>query len=289
MIAPSLAVASARRPGRSPGPSCVADCACDSASTGAEVPPAAAAPVARGASPSPYCHGEAIRDGLCMRRARACSAMRALALVAAAAGARPSRGAGGGRRGRSRSCRTAPSTISSCCRSRGKRASNSVRGRILYDFSGSACDGYALQFRQVSELDCGEGKVRAQRSARHHLGGRRRQELPLQLAEFARPTAMPMPSTAAPSATATDVAVKLEQAEGEDVRPDGRTWCFRPSTCAASSRRRAPARPCSKSPVYDGSDSGEKIYNTLTRHRRADRRHGAASAPDRRRGRSVAG
>ena len=35
----------------------------------------------------------------------------------------------------------------------------SARGRILYDFSGSVCDGYALQFRQVSELDNGEGKV----------------------------------------------------------------------------------------------------------------------------------
>ncbi|HEY1365122.1 MAG TPA: cell envelope integrity EipB family protein [Xanthobacteraceae bacterium] len=34
-----------------------------------------------------------------------------------------------------------------------------ARGRILYDFSGNACDGYALQFRQVSELDNGEGKV----------------------------------------------------------------------------------------------------------------------------------
>jgi hypothetical protein len=34
-----------------------------------------------------------------------------------------------------------------------------VRGRILYDFSGNACEGYALQFRQVSELNSGEGKV----------------------------------------------------------------------------------------------------------------------------------
>jgi hypothetical protein len=42
---------------------------------------------------------------------------------------------------------------------RGKRAMSAVRGRILYDFSGSACEGYALQFRQVSELDSGEGKV----------------------------------------------------------------------------------------------------------------------------------
>src|SRR5262245_55276649 len=43
--------------------------------------------------------------------------------------------------------------------SRGKRALESVRGRIVYDFSGSACEGYALQFRQVTELDSGEGKV----------------------------------------------------------------------------------------------------------------------------------
>ena len=43
--------------------------------------------------------------------------------------------------------------------SRGKRSLESVRGRIVYDFSGSSCDGYALKFRQVTELDSGEGKV----------------------------------------------------------------------------------------------------------------------------------
>src|SRR5438270_6112509 len=43
--------------------------------------------------------------------------------------------------------------------SRGKRALESVRGRIVYDFSGSSCEGYELQFRQVTELDSGEGKV----------------------------------------------------------------------------------------------------------------------------------
>jgi hypothetical protein len=44
-------------------------------------------------------------------------------------------------------------------RSRGKGSVEVVRGRILYDFTGSACEGYALQFRQVSEIDSGEGKV----------------------------------------------------------------------------------------------------------------------------------
>src|SRR5499427_8769384 len=42
---------------------------------------------------------------------------------------------------------------------RGNSSTVAARGRILYDFSGNSCEGYALQFRQVSELDNGEGKV----------------------------------------------------------------------------------------------------------------------------------
>jgi len=44
-------------------------------------------------------------------------------------------------------------------KSRGSNPINSARGRILYNFSGSACEGYTSEFRQVSELDIGEGKV----------------------------------------------------------------------------------------------------------------------------------
>src|SRR5882672_24736 len=44
-------------------------------------------------------------------------------------------------------------------KSTGSRGIEAVRGRILYDFSGNACDGYELQFRQVSELNSGEGKT----------------------------------------------------------------------------------------------------------------------------------
>src|SRR5262245_56588151 len=38
-------------------------------------------------------------------------------------------------------------------------AAGGARRRHPLDFSGNSCDGYALQFRQVSELDNGEGKV----------------------------------------------------------------------------------------------------------------------------------
>src|SRR6266700_332150 len=44
-------------------------------------------------------------------------------------------------------------------KSRGSNAISGARGRILYNFSGSACEGYTSEFRQVSELDSGEGKL----------------------------------------------------------------------------------------------------------------------------------
>ena len=45
----------------------------------------------------------------------------------------------------------------SLVKSRGSNSINDARGRILYNFSGSACEGYTSEFRQVSELDSGEG------------------------------------------------------------------------------------------------------------------------------------
>jgi hypothetical protein len=47
----------------------------------------------------------------------------------------------------------------SLAQTRGNSQIAAVRGRILYDFDGNACDGYSLEFRQVSELDTGEGKI----------------------------------------------------------------------------------------------------------------------------------
>src|SRR3989440_8648900 len=47
----------------------------------------------------------------------------------------------------------------SLIKSRGSNAINAARGRILYNFSGSACEGYTSEFRQVSELNSGEGKM----------------------------------------------------------------------------------------------------------------------------------
>ena len=47
----------------------------------------------------------------------------------------------------------------SLVKSRGTNSISDARGRILYNFSGNSCEGYTSEFRQVSELDSGEGKV----------------------------------------------------------------------------------------------------------------------------------
>ena len=84
-----------------------------------------------------------------------------------------------------------------------------MRGRILYDFSGSACEGYALQFRQVSELDSGEGKVAVSdlRATTWEDGAAKQLALPF--AELSRRAAASTRSTARPSADGDGVAVKL--------------------------------------------------------------------------------
>src|SRR6201987_4032211 len=47
----------------------------------------------------------------------------------------------------------------SLLKSRGSNAINSARGRILYSFTGNACEGYTSEFRQVLEMNSGEGKM----------------------------------------------------------------------------------------------------------------------------------
>ena len=46
----------------------------------------------------------------------------------------------------------------SLARSGGAQAPVSASGLIAYEFHGSACEGYAANFRQVTELQRGEGR-----------------------------------------------------------------------------------------------------------------------------------
>lgn len=147
-------------------------------------------------------------------------------------------------------------------KSHGKRSVEAVRGRILYDFSGSACEGYALQFRQVSELDTGEDKVavsdlRAGTWEEGNAKGFRfssQNFLNDQLQETVDGRAERGPD---------GLAVTLAKPSPKSFDLD--TGMVFPTEHV----RRAIAgarvgKTILEFPVYDGSENGEKVYNSLT-------------------------
>ena len=145
---------------------------------------------------------------------------------------------------------------------RGKRAMNAVRGRILYDFSGSACEGYALQFRQVSELDCGEGKVIVSdlRATSWEDGAGKRLRFHSQnyFDENLR-------DSVDGQAERDGDGVAVELKEPGEKKLDLKNELVFPTEhvrrIIAAARE---GKTLLQVSVYDGSDTGEKLYDTLT-------------------------
>jgi len=147
-------------------------------------------------------------------------------------------------------------------RSRGKRAVEAVRGRILYDFSGSVCAGYVLNFRQVSELDTGEGKVALSdlRATTWEEGGAKSFRFNSQ--NFIDQRAVDAVDGEA-ARDADHVVVKL-------AKPKDKSFDLEPAMVFPTEhmRRIIEAARVGKNilelPVYDGSETGEKTYSTMT-------------------------
>ncbi|MDQ2954285.1 MAG: cell envelope integrity EipB family protein, partial [Pseudomonadota bacterium] len=146
--------------------------------------------------------------------------------------------------------------------SRGKRPIESIRGRILYDFSGSSCEGYALQFRQVSQIDTGEGKIMLSdlRAATWEEGAAKSFRFNSQnfvdekLADTVDGKAERRPA---------EVGVSL-------TKPKDKTFSLEGGLIFPTEHMRQiiEAARAGKSvlelAVYDGSETGEKVYDTLT-------------------------
>jgi hypothetical protein len=137
-----------------------------------------------------------------------------------------------------------------------------ARGRILYDFSGNACEGYALQFRQVSELDNGEGKVTLSdlRSTTWEDGAAKKFIFKSQ--NYLNETLLDSVDGQA-ERQRDKVAVTLNQ-------PAAKTFDLEAGMVFPTDHMRriiAAAREGKnilELPVYDGSEKGEKVYDTLT-------------------------
>jgi len=145
--------------------------------------------------------------------------------------------------------------------SRGKRALESVRGRIVYDFSGSDCEGYALNFRQVTELDSGEGKV-----ALSDLRTATWEEADGKSFRFKSQNYMDREQIGDVDGSADrakdTVAVKLIKPGAKKF--DAGTVVFPTEHMRLLIEAARAGKTLVEIAVYDGSETGEKIYQSLS-------------------------
>lgn len=142
------------------------------------------------------------------------------------------------------------------------RGVQAVRGRILYDFSGNACDGYDLQFRQVSELDSGEGKAALSdlRSTTWEDGNATKFRFNSENKVNSERTDI---VTGRAERSASTVAVNLSKPGNKALSvPVGSVFPTEHMRRIVAAARED--KTILEFPVYDGSETGEKLYNTLT-------------------------
>ena len=137
-----------------------------------------------------------------------------------------------------------------------------VRGRILYDFNGNACDGYTLQFRQVSELDSGEGKVSTSdlRSTTWEGGDAKKFKFTSENF-FDQNLIDSVDGNAEHGGSAT--AIDLTKPEHKLLDIDA-TVVFPTEHMVRVIEAARAGKTILDFPVFDGSDTGDKVYDTLT-------------------------
>jgi len=150
----------------------------------------------------------------------------------------------------------------SLVKSRGSSPINSARGRILYSFSGNACEGYTSEFRQVSELEVGEGKMTLSdlRSTSWEDGAGKSYRFKID-SRMNEGASTPVDGVA--ERTGDRITVKLKQPEAKTFTLDGST-VFPTEQIQRIIAAAKEGKPILELTVYDGSDNGQKVYNTLS-------------------------
>ena len=150
----------------------------------------------------------------------------------------------------------------SLLKSRRNPSVDAASGRILYSFTGSECEGYTTEFRQVSQVDTEGGKSKisdmrstswedaAAKTYRFHISTTTDQVETSNVDGYAE-------------RTGDTVTVKLKQ-------PSGKTFTISKDIVFPTEqvRRIIDAARVGKSllelDIYDGSEDGQKVFHTLT-------------------------
>src|SRR3954469_8840123 len=150
----------------------------------------------------------------------------------------------------------------SLIKSRGSNAINAARGRILYNFTGSACEGYTSEFRQVSELNSGEGKTTLSdlRSTSWEDGAGKSYRFKIDT-RMNDSDAAPVDGIA--ERIGDHITVKLKQPVTKTFDLEG-SVVFPTEQIQKIIEAARAGKSVLELTVYDGSDNGEKVYSTLS-------------------------
>jgi EipB-like len=145
---------------------------------------------------------------------------------------------------------------------RGNSQIAGVRGRILYDFDGNACQGYSLEFRQVSELDTGEGKISTSDLRSTTWEGADAKSYKFTSENFIDHNLVDSVDGHAEHG-ASGTAVDLSKPEHKNLDLDAKVVFPTQHMMRVIAAARAD-ETILNFPVYDGSETGDKVFDTLT-------------------------
>src|SRR5215472_7170991 len=145
---------------------------------------------------------------------------------------------------------------------RGNSQVEAVRGRILYDFDGNACSGYSLEFRQVSVVDSGEGKVSTSDLRSTTWEGADAKSFTFKSQNFLNDDLIDAVDGRA-DRRAKITAIDLQKPQRRKLRVEPGVVFPTEHMVRAIEAGRAGTTVLSF-PVYDGSETGDKVFNTLT-------------------------
>jgi EipB-like len=167
-------------------------------------------------------------------------------------------------------------------KTRGNSQVAAVRGRILYDFNGNACEGYSLEFRQVSEVGSGEDKESTSDLRSTTWEGADAKSFKFTSQNFVNDNLVDTVDGHAerkPDETAVDLAKPEQKTLDLDA-----TVVFPTEHMVRVIAAARAGKSILEFPVYDGSDTGQKVFDTLTVIGRKiapnERQHDDAAASD---------
>jgi hypothetical protein len=147
-------------------------------------------------------------------------------------------------------------------KSRRSPALDAARGRILYSFTGSACEGYTTDFRQVSQLEVGEGRATLSdlRSTSFETGDGNTYRFRIETRNNSEVT---NEVEGVAERAGGNVTVKLTKPKAKVVTLDAGT-VFPTEQIRRIIVAAREGKSLLELDVYDGSDTGDKAYHTLT-------------------------